>query len=881
MTDAEAIIGSAIQSARYNEAVVVNVNNGDGDTSEIVLVACLDNENGGIVWKNANVCGDVATVAAATSNDTADTPNKEDIGIIRHLRTKRWVLPMLNDHRRNKLYDKAICDAVDKVVQRRIGSSDKEDEDSTIRILDIGSGTGLLAMMGARYTLDAIQEQQQQQVDSNTSCEQNMKVNVTGVEMASAMARLGRMTIEENDLSNHIKIVEQHSTDSTFQIDDSRFFVEDIKDKTKQHKADICTSELLESGLLGEGVLPAMRDTWTRHLKPDAIVVPKRARVYAVLVEGMPLNNDDDRQNCEATNLNAATAFLGPELQTFKASGGVWMSTTAQSTLDEEIKGTSQPNKGILLGSSEAEGKSSQDGINIPLHANAMLVENYNNDKEYRGIRPLSDPTMVLNFDFTSLDTLPPSTGRSVSKTIIPTTNGICHGVLFWWQLDLGDVDSTYSTEPIGFVEDEKMKSEEGESLWQDHWQQCLFVFGDAHANSNTDESTRRLNKGTPVDLIASHDDTSISFSISKTSSEENEKKSETSCTSESRPSQRRRLSEQGIESTMNRHITPTRALQLNDSSRIQTLTSSIRHCLAIKGMDSPVLDLSDFGLVGMIAAVSGATKVTSLESSSGALPTLAATVAQIGNSLPRAGADYQIIQALPEHIKVEHIAGGAAEIVVAEPFYEMLEGWHLQEALNYFYLICAMKKRGVISPTASSIPSCAKVMACVVEFKDFISAYGKVGDETGLVSGFRHDSVNHYGDRYHTYDVSLPLWQYRHKRLSKPFCIASIPYEGTTPSIDALCEPVKFISVGSAHAVIVWVDYKCRCGVSGGSDCFDTISTASSSYQQLVRKLHKPMIVTEIDVQNQTKYHYKASFGDDLTGIEDHSFTFEFHRKE
>ena len=29
MTDAEAIIGSAIQSARYNEAVVVNINNGE------------------------------------------------------------------------------------------------------------------------------------------------------------------------------------------------------------------------------------------------------------------------------------------------------------------------------------------------------------------------------------------------------------------------------------------------------------------------------------------------------------------------------------------------------------------------------------------------------------------------------------------------------------------------------------------------------------------------------------------------------------------------------------------------------------------------------------------------------------------------------------
>jgi len=309
--DAEAIIGSAIQSARYNEAVVVNVNKSDDDTSEIVLVACLDHDNGGIVWKNANICGDVATdITSTTSNNTAATSYQEDIGIVRHLRTKRWVLPMLNDHRRNKLYNFAIRDAK-KVVQRRIDSSGKEGEDSTIRILDIGSGTGLLAMMGARYTLDAIQEHQQQQVD-DTSCEQSMKVNVTGVEMASAMARLGRMSIKENDLSNHIKIVEQHSTDSTFQIDDGRFFGEDIKgNNTNQPKADICTSELLESGLLGEGVLPAMRDAWIRHLKPDAIVVPKRACVYAVLVEGMPIknNNGNGIQNNKETTLNAATAW--------------------------------------------------------------------------------------------------------------------------------------------------------------------------------------------------------------------------------------------------------------------------------------------------------------------------------------------------------------------------------------------------------------------------------------------------------------------------------------------------------------------------------------------------------------------------------------------
>jgi hypothetical protein len=37
--------------------------------------------------------------------------------------------------------------------------------------------------------------------------------------------------------------------------------------------------------------------------------------------------------------------------------------------------------------------------------------------------------------------------------------------------------------------------------------------------------------------------------------------------------------------------------------------------------------------------------------------------------------------------------------------------------------------KRGVVSPAAAlSVPAYANVMACVVEFVDFFSAYGKVG---------------------------------------------------------------------------------------------------------------------------------------------------------
>ncbi len=172
------------------------------------------------------------------------------------------------------------------------------------------------------------------------------------------------------------------------------------------------------------------------------------------------------------------------------------------------------------------------------------------------------------------------------------------------------------------------------------------------------------LTRGVPVTMIASHDDTSISISFDtgaagayRESEFRNDKDGDT------RPMQRR----------MNRHISAHHALQLNDSSRIRTLTATIRYCIDARGRDAPLLDLSDFGLCAMIASVSGgARNVTSLESSTGNLPAVAATVAQVSNGLPRAGAKFQVIHGLAEHISADNVIGGAAEIVVAEPNYNI-----------------------------------------------------------------------------------------------------------------------------------------------------------------------------------------------------------------
>jgi hypothetical protein len=50
-------------------------------------------------------------------------------------------------------------------------------------------------------------------------------------------------------------------------------------------------------------------------------------------------------------------------------------------------------------------------------------------------------------------------------------------------------------------------------------------------------------------------------------------------------------------------------------------------------------------------------------------------------------------------------------------------------------------------------------------------------GDQNhaGSIHGFDHSVVNSHGACFHEFDLSLPLWQYPHKRLSSSFEIANL----------------------------------------------------------------------------------------------------------
>lgn len=689
-------INDALNKAKYMELVTVQ-----HDDTEIILVPSVDRDKGGILWNQL---------------DASLAPQ-------RHLQTKRWMFPMLNDHDRNEMYEEAIKRACLRL-----------DPNVPVSCLDIGSGTGLLAMLVNRYAPKGS--------------------NITSIEMASAMAQLAKLNVQHNveskllSTESRVKVVEGHSCSPSFELED---------------KAKICTSELLESGLLNEGILPAMRDAWERHLAADAIVVPCAAKVYAQLVEGT----------------DTVAKYINLEGGLNDAPG------TQQRTDNAAIR---------LATNAEGVDCDTRCSKTVALHADKLLTMD--------DVRTLSDPVEVLSFDFSAKDRLPPKEGRCNEIVFIPTSTGTVHGILFWWDLDLLD-DIIYTTSP-------------GKQRWQDHWHQNLFVLNDC----NGDFAQVKQNEGLRISV--SHDDSCIAFKILERGTSDNPKKS--------------RISNEPSTSvcTFHSRCSAERMLQLSNTNRTIFFDQSIHAAIeAYPHGAASVLDLSDFSLCAILAGKHGA-RVSSVESSTGGVPLLSAYTAQVGNGLTD-GSKFQIIQAYPEQITENELFGGSANIVVAEPYYEKLEGYHIIEALNYYYQLRALKARNLIQQNSRSIPSVAHIKACAIQSDNLRHAYSQLG---GSCCGFRHDAIDSaQGDN--EFDFNLPMWQYNYHQMTPKFRLATIHYDETKILLNDTWSRCQFEKPGRFDAVILWVDY----GSATGSD---TISTFDHFHRQQVQILKEPIVVTK-----------------------------------
>jgi type III protein arginine methyltransferase len=843
-------IVEAISKAKYNETVQVTVNYNNCDDSDdndeqhetrrprqLLLAASLDPDNGGLTWND---------VGANRDENDSDNGDGDDEAIRRHLRTKKWIFPMLNDHTRNKLYQEAIERASADVVRRFATGRDDNDTnvDNVLRCLDIGSGTGLLAMLSARSLQKCWEDEKSKKGNIIARDRRRSNIVVKSLEMSTPMAKMAQRIISRNGFAGvshddkpqdgkfasstsqrvnaSIEIIEGHSCEIPPTCDFERFH--------------LCTSELLESGLLGEGWLTAIRDAWERHLQAGSVVVPQRARVFARVIADHDCvhgnGNDDNAHMWRTTSLED---YTGPYqvLEGFPKDRSMRLFTTSPGERDRTLDG-------IMM----ASGLQISVGVDLSLQAD---------DSSTGGIQYLSDPIQVLELDVTSKERIPSAELHSSTKHFICTASGRAKGVVFWWELDLYD-DLTYSTRP-------------GALPWQDHWHPCVFLI--------SNEDSIMLDEGQSACITTHHDDTRISFAVDTASHADSG-----SGTDPKRP---RISTSQSDDYTAPTFATPQRCLQLNSNHRLTLLRDAISATLDHVGRDKArVLDVSDFSLCGIMSSLLGARYVTSLESSTGpnALAIASARVAQFGNNLSLSAAAendnqnrFQIIQCHPEQVSAEVLVGGeAANMAVAEPSYQILEGWTQGEALNMFYHLRGMKRRGALDDDAVCVPKYARIMAQAFQAPDLGGAYKQCNTK---LCGFDHGTLNEFWSLdkncvSHSVWNSASMLLSQHsirkplKSLTEPAEIATLDYQHNVIHRPSSTK-AKYNNEGTCHIIVSWVDYHLPTTQTdwtnrNQTDSEDTIkhkqttktlSTNSNLYNQSVFVLPKPVDVTESDIQN------------------------------
>jgi type III protein arginine methyltransferase len=146
----------------------------------------------------------------------------------------RWYFHMIRDGVRHQAYEMALRRVI------RPGS----------RVLDIGTGTGLLAMMAVRAGAAEV-----------VTCECNPTVAAVASEI------IGR-----NGFADRVRVVAKHSADLEIGVD-------------LTGPADVLVWDVLSNNMIGAGALPTMEHAVRRLIRPGAPTIPARGVVRVALAD--------------------------------------------------------------------------------------------------------------------------------------------------------------------------------------------------------------------------------------------------------------------------------------------------------------------------------------------------------------------------------------------------------------------------------------------------------------------------------------------------------------------------------------------------------------------------------------------------------------------
>jgi tetratricopeptide (TPR) repeat protein len=172
-----------------------------------------------------------------------------------------WHFPMMNDAARNDAFEGALKAAV---------------KPNSV-VLDIGSGSGLLALMAARAGA----------------------ARVDTVEVVPAIADIARNIIDRNGYGDKITVHNKLST------------ALEIGDELPQ-KANVLVTETFDVGVLGEHVVRTIKHARANLLTDDAVIIPARAEVIGVLLESAEIRKLAKVEDVSGFDLSPFNRFRKP-----------------------------------------------------------------------------------------------------------------------------------------------------------------------------------------------------------------------------------------------------------------------------------------------------------------------------------------------------------------------------------------------------------------------------------------------------------------------------------------------------------------------------------------------------------------------------------------
>ncbi|MBI3556572.1 MAG: 50S ribosomal protein L11 methyltransferase [Deltaproteobacteria bacterium] len=149
-----------------------------------------------------------------------------------------WHFPMMNDAARSKAYETALGKAL------KGGGT----------VLEIGTGSGLLAMIAARQGA----------------------TKVITCEAIGVIARKATEIVKQNGLAGKIQVINKKSTELAV-------------GKDLAERADVLVAEIFDNGLIGEEAFSSFEHAKKNLLKPDAQIIPSGAKIVGICIESQEI----------------------------------------------------------------------------------------------------------------------------------------------------------------------------------------------------------------------------------------------------------------------------------------------------------------------------------------------------------------------------------------------------------------------------------------------------------------------------------------------------------------------------------------------------------------------------------------------------------------